>query len=149
MRSKVFSLMPLLLCLGSIGEASAFEADGQPHGSGSFSVDKNQFVEAWASSKGGGEIRIRIKVTNGSRFSRLNVATDVHLFDKDKKELLRYNAHVSCPASLAKRSQSRSYDFDAKIKSAIWQDAATVTVGGGKARPTAKPIVPMVVYQRV
>jgi hypothetical protein len=148
MRSKLFSLIPLLLCLGSIEEALAFEADGQPHGSGSFNIAKHQSIEAWASSKGGGAIHIRIKVSNGARLSRLNVATDVHLFDKGKNELLRYNAHVSCPASFGKRNQYLYFDFDAKVKPAIWQDAATVVVDGGKARPTAKPIVPMVVYQR-
>ena len=148
MRSKLFSLIPLLLCLGSIEKALAFEADGQQHGSSSFTIDKNQFIEAWASSKGGGAIHIRIKLSNGARFSPLNVATDVHLFDKDKDELLRYNAHVSCPASLGKRGQYRYYDFDAKVKPAIWHDAATIVVDGGKARPTAKPIAPVVVYQR-
>ena len=148
MRSKLFSLISLLLCLGSIEKALAFEADGQPHGSNSFTIDKHQFIEAWASSKGGGAIHIRIKLSNDARFSRLNVATDVHLFDKDKHELLRYNAFVWCPASLGKRGQHRYSDFDAKVKPAIWNDAATVVVDGGKARPTAKPIVPMVVYQR-
>jgi hypothetical protein len=147
MRSKLFCWMLLLLCLGSIEKASAFEADGQPHG-GSFSIDKHQSIEAWVSSKGDGAIHIRIKVSNGARFSRLNVSTDVHLFDKNKDELLRYNAPVSCPASLGKRSQYCYYDFDAKVKAAIWQDAETVVVGGGKARPTTKPLVPMVVYQR-
>ena len=148
MRSKVFSLISLLLCLGSIEKALAFEADGQPHGSSSFSIYKHQFIEAWASSKGGGAIHIRIKLSNGARFSRLNATTNVHLFDKDKDELLRYNAVVWCPASLGKRDEHRYYDFDAKVKPAIWHDAATVVVDGGKARPTAKPIVPMVVYQR-
>lgn len=148
MRPKLFSLIPLLLCLGSMEKALAFEADGRPHGSSSFSIDKDQFIEAWASSKGDGAIHIRIKVSNGARFSRLNVSTDVHLFDKNKDELLRYNAPVSCPASLGKRSQYCYYDFDAKVKAAIWQDAETVVVGGGKARPTTKPLVPMVVYQR-
>lgn len=148
MRSKLLSLIPLLLCLGSIEKALAFEADGQPHGSGSFGIDKHQSIEAWASSKGGGAIHIRIKVSSGARLSRLNVATNVHLLDKNKDELLRYNAYVSCPASLGKRDQHRYYDFDANVKPAIWQDAATVVVGGGKARPTANPIVPMVVYQR-
>jgi len=148
MCSRLFSLIPILLCLGSIEKTWAFETDGQLHGSGSFEIDKLQTIEAWTASKGGGTIHIRIKVSNGARFSRLNVATDVHLLDKNKIELLRYNAHVSCPASLGERGQSRSYDFDAKVKPAIWQDAASVVVGGGKARPTAKPIVPMVVYQR-
>jgi hypothetical protein len=140
--------MLLLSCLGSIEKALAFEADGQPHGSDPFSIDKHQSIEAWVSSKGGGAIHIRVKLSNGARFSRLNVATNVHLFDKDKHELLRYNVQVSCPASLGKRGQHRSYDFDTKVKPAIWDDAATVAVDGGKARPTAKPIVPMVVYQR-
>jgi hypothetical protein len=148
MRFALSILMPLLLCLGSTGKASAFEADGQPHGSSPFSIGRNQSVEASASSKGGGAIHIRIKLSNGARFSRLNVATNVHLFDKNKNELLRYNAHVSCPASFAKRGQHREYEFDAKVKPAIWQDAATIVVDGGKARPTAKPIVPMIVYQR-
>jgi hypothetical protein len=129
-------------------KALAFEADGRPHGSSSFSIDKDQFIEAWASSKGDGAIHIRIKLSNGARFSRLNVATDVHLFDKDKNELMRYNAHVWCSASFGKRGQNRYFDFDAKVKPTIWHDAATVVVDGGKARPTVKPIVPMVVYQR-
>jgi hypothetical protein len=147
-RPKFLCLIPLLLCLGSIERALAFEADGQPHGSSSFSIDKHQTIEAWASSKGGGAIHIRIKLSNGARFSRLNMATDVHLFDKEKNELLRYNAHVSCPASLGKRDQYRYYDFDVTVKPAIWHDAATVVVDGGKARPAAKPIVPTVVFQR-
>jgi hypothetical protein len=148
MRSKLSILVPLLLCLGSMEKALAFEADGQPHGSSPFNIGKNQSIEASASSKGGGVIHIRIKLSNGARFSRLNVAANVHLFDKSKNELLRYNAHVSCPASFAKRGQHRDYDFDAKVNPAIWQDAASVVVDGGKARPTGKPIAPMVVYQR-
>lgn len=148
MRSGVFSLIPLLFCLGSIEKALAFEADGQPHGSSSFNIDKHQFIEAWASSNGGGAIHIRIKLSNGARFSRLNVATNVHLFDKDKTELLRFNAHVLCPASLGKRGEHRYYDFDANVKPAIWHDAVTVVVDGGKVRTTAEPIVPKVVYER-
>jgi hypothetical protein len=139
--------MLLLLLLASTEKALAFEADGLPHGS-FFSIDRHQFVEAWASSRGGGSIHIRIKLSNGVHFSRLHVTTDVHLFDKDKKELLRYNAHVSCPAALGRRSQYRYYDFDANAKPGIWYEAANVSVYTGKARPTGKPIVPMVVYQR-
>ena len=115
----------------------AFETDGQPHGS-SFSIDRHQFIEAWASSRGGGSIHIRIKLSNGAHFSRLHVTTDVHLFDKDKKELLRYNAHVSCPAALGRRSQHRYFDFDVNAKPGTWQDAANVSVYAGKARPNGQ-----------
>jgi hypothetical protein len=147
MRSGLSSLIPILLLLASTGTAMAFEADGQSHSS-SFSIDRHQSVEAWASSKGGGSIHIRFKLSNGAHFSRLNVATNVHLFDKDKKELLRYNAHIGCPAALGRHDQHRYYDFDAKANPGIWHDAATVVVDAGKARPTRRPIAPMVVYQR-
>ena len=46
MCSRLFSLILLLLCLESIEKTWAFEADGQPHGSGPFSIDKHQTVEA-------------------------------------------------------------------------------------------------------
>jgi hypothetical protein len=112
------------------------------------SVLTDQSVEVWASSKGDDSIHIRFKLSNGAHFSRLNVATNVHLFDKDKKELLRYNAHIGCPAALGRHDQHRYYDFDAKANSGIWHDAATVVVDAGKACPTRRPIAPMVVYQR-